>query len=100
MKERKMLSEHARQSDLKSRGNLSLADAFHLQKEDRISKGNRRKGLTDENGILSRSMRKENLTWETFDGVEETTERAVEELFERLRERRLGQDNASKSGVK
>jgi hypothetical protein len=76
--------------------NLSLADAFQLQKQERYWKGKRREGAYKRARDFFAALRRENLTWETFDGVEETTERALEELFERLREKRLAQDNASK----
>ena len=87
--------EHGEAFGLKIKGNLSLADAFHLQKKERIWKGKRREGPYRRERDFVAALRREKLTWIIF-GAEVTTERAVEELFERLRERRLGQDNASK----
>jgi hypothetical protein len=103
-------------------GNLSLADAFHLQKEDRFSKGNRREGPYKRERDFVAALRKEKLTSTglrkgteqtaknyaegkgevTFEkeAVEETTEQAVEALFKILGERRRAADNTRKSVVK
>ena len=96
--------------------NLSLADAFQLQKQERYWKGKRREGAYKRARDFFAALRRENLTFtglpkgteetvkNSFEGtegtieeaVEETTEKAVEALFKRIKERRLKKDTARK----
>ena len=48
-------TKHADAIGIKITGNLSLADAFHLQKEDRFSKGKRREGALQKKSGICRS---------------------------------------------
>ena len=102
-------------------GNLSLADAFYLQKEERFWKGKRREGPYRRDRDFVAALRKEKRTftglpkgteetpknYATGEGkvrlkkaVEETTEKAVEALFESIRERRRKKDTERKKRVK
>ncbi len=98
-------------------GNLSLADAFRLQQEERFWKGKRREGPYKNKPAFIAALRQERLTFtdlpkgteEIFvdrtkgmcqEPVEETTEEAVEGLFERLVQRRTQGDKERKRAVK
>lgn len=118
----KALAKHADKYGFKpAGGKLSLADAFRLQSEERFWKGKRREGAYKSKAAFVAALRKEGLTltglpkgteetaknWVetgevTFEkeAVEETTEKAVEALFESIRERRLEKDTERKKRVK
>jgi hypothetical protein len=97
----KALAEHADKYGLKpTGGNLSLTDAFRLQREDRFWKRKRREGPYKRERDFVAALRTENLTWLRKNGQEETTEKAVEALFESIREGRLVKDKTRKRRVK
>jgi hypothetical protein len=116
----KALAKHADKYGFKlAGGNLPLADAFALQKKDRFWKGKRREGPYKTEASFAAALRGEKLTfigfpkgteetiknlvegagWTGEEALEETTEQAVEALFETIRERRLEKDNARKKRV-
>lgn len=80
---------------------LSLEDAFRLQSEERFWKGKRREGPYKRKRDFVAALRGQKLTWRRSDKApEETTEKAVEALFEVLGERRQAADSARKRRVK
>jgi hypothetical protein len=94
-------AKHANEYGFKpTGGDLSLADAFRLQFEDRFWKGKRREGPYKTEASFVAALSKENLTWRRFNDVEKTTEKAVEALFELLLKRRRAADSARKRAVK
>jgi len=76
----KALAKHADKYGLKSAGgNLSLADAFALQKKDRFWKGKRREGPYKTEASFAAALRGEKLTFIGFPkGTEETIKNLVE----------------------
>ena len=75
----KAVAKHADKSGFKpTGGNLSLADAFALQKKDRFWKGKRREGPYKTEAPFAAALRRENLTFIGFPkGTEETIKNLV-----------------------